>query len=147
MRRLGFGLVLALTGLGGCADPVNGELVLEHVDGRSLVYAPTQCHDGNQRGYFGTELRDEDDRILEFRRSGSEPTLSYYAPGIGAFEVDPSLCERFEGELMRRFNRVTDNGYTYGDLTVECESAGGWRIAGTVSFDDCGPPPSDDDSC
>ncbi|MEM9459056.1 MAG: hypothetical protein AAGF11_33065 [Myxococcota bacterium] len=134
-----------LLGSGACGTPVEGELRIETHEGRTIQYSPRQCADGDHFGYFGVELRDEDDRILEFFRDGDDPQLAFYAPGDAAFELGPDDCEQLAGELHRDSVVGSDSGTVRGHLEVDCEAPNGSKIQGSVSFEQCGAPEVDKD--
>lgn len=145
MKGVRFSLLLALFGSGACGTPVQGELFIETHEGRTIEYAPRECADGNHLGYFGVELRDDDDRILEFFRNGDEPGLAFYAPGDAAFELGPLDCEQLAGELHRESPVNIESGTVRGNLEVDCEAPNGWKIRGSLSFEQCDAPDSEED--
>lgn len=127
-------LVLAILGSGACGDsPLEGELHIDAGNGRMFEYSPAECFNGDYRGYFGVELRDGADRILEFYRDGERPRAAFYSPADAAFELGPDDCERLTGELHR-------GDVVWGDVQIDCEAPNGWTLWGSLSFGKCGLP-------
>ena len=138
-------LVLALLGSTACGTKVEGELFIDPGSYRKIEYAPVDCVDGDHFGFFGVQLRDEEDRILEFFRNGDEPGLAFYAPGQAAFELGPADCTRLVGSLEREHNETTDEGRVDGRLEIDCEAPNGWTLDGRLSFQRCGDPETEED--
>jgi hypothetical protein len=143
MRARLLSLVL-LVSSAGCAE-VGGELYIEGGNGPRLVFAPTDCADGDPMGFFGVELRDDSGGLLEFFRNEDEPAVTFFDPGGTAFELGPRDCDFFEGSLTRKYNRVTGDGRVHGDLTLDCVTADLRPVHGFLSFGKCDVYADDDD--
>lgn len=143
MRWLG---LVPLVGLMACSDPVSGQVNLVTDRGVTLNFAPTECADGNDRGFFGVELTDDDHQVLDFFRREGAPVVLFFSPGVGAFELDEDDCEFLDGNLLRNFNSTTDNGKMQGSFEMVCTTPRGWHVEGSLSFENCRAP-SDDDDC
>ena len=145
MKGVRFKLVLALLGSGACGTTVDGELIIDTGEGRTIEYSPVRCADGQHFGYFGVELRDDDGRILEFFRDDDRPGLAFYAPGEAAFEVGPDECEQLGGEIHRDTVNGREHGMVRGNLALDCTAPNGWMMRGAVSFEQCQGPEDDED--
>ncbi|MEM7152349.1 MAG: hypothetical protein AAF799_05870 [Myxococcota bacterium] len=104
---------------------------------RQIEYAPGECFNGAYHGFFGVEMRDGSDRVLEFFRNGQEPRIAFYAPGFAAFELGPSDCSSFAGELHR-------GDEVWGNVRLDCEAPSGWSVWGELSFEGCELPVEED---
>ncbi|MEM7151768.1 MAG: hypothetical protein AAF799_02955 [Myxococcota bacterium] len=142
MRWLG---LVPLVGLLACSDPVSGHVSLSTDRGATLKFVPTQCTDGNDRGFFGVELSDDAHQIMNFYRRDDAPAVLFFSPGVGAFDLDRDDCEFLDGDLLRKFNSTTDNGKMQGSFEMDCTTPRGWHVEGVVSFEDCRAPEDDDE--
>lgn len=117
---------------------------IEGENGREVTYHPFYCYDGDYYGYFGIELRDCEDRSLGFFRDGDQPKVTFHYPGFTAFELGRADCEQLEGELHRESGRHSGYGKVRGFLEVDCVAPNGQIVRGSISFENCGDPPTDD---
>jgi len=141
-------LALALLGSGACQSKLSGELAIDTGRHRDFAYVPEYCADGGYFGFFGVQLRDDGERVLElFRDDDGRPGLAFYAPHGAEFELGEGDCTTLDASLMRQYNHTTESARMEGWLEVDCAVPGGWTIAGELAFERCDYPEgeSDDD--
>lgn len=145
MARLGFVSLVAMLVLGGCLETAGGELRIESSRGERLVFSPSVCIDGDEFGFFGVELRDGDAAFGQFVGGERGPAFLFFARGWEAFRVTPEDCVRYDGEIERHAEEVTDWSRVHGEVTLNCETPRGQRLEGTLHFERCGPQEDEDD--
>jgi len=128
-----------------CGEPVEGAVAVRSASGESLRFEPVQCYDGDDYGYWGVHLRDDDGRSMDIFERDGVPFAQVYAPGRAAFEVPLSGCEDFSGRLKRK--TVNGSAHVRGEFRFACFEEDGRELIGDVTFEDCGylDDDSDDD--
>jgi hypothetical protein len=133
------GKVLVLSSLlavGGCSDNVEGEIRIGKVD----VFAPFDCINGNELGFAGVEMWDEEGRLAHFVRFGGDSALIFLTPDyVEYLRVDTQSCPRFDGALRGR-----SWGSRRGHVSVHCIASTGRSVDGALQFRGCGSIDDDD---
>jgi len=137
-------LTFALLGSTACWTKIDGELFIDPASYRKIEFVPISCVDGDDFGFFGVQIRDEEDRILDFFRNGDEPGLALYVPGKEAVELGPADCTTLVGSLDRELDETANEGRVDGSFEADCEAPNGWTLYGKLSFQRCDAPEDDD---
>jgi hypothetical protein len=131
-RVLRTGLLLAVV---GCGNDVEGEIRIGKVD----VFAPLDCINGDELGFDGIEMWDDEGRLAHFVRFESDWALVFMTPdGIEFTRVDTVGCQQFDGAL-----RGASWGTRRGHVSVQCIADTGRSVEGSVRFRNCGCPDDD----
>lgn len=141
VRRV-FAVSLVALLCSACEEPLSGSFEVRSATGDVFTFAPQQCVDGSEYGYWGVQLRDGG-RAMDIFERDDVPYALVYSPGQTAFELELESCGVFEGRLKRR--SINGSGTSRGHFTLECVAEDGREIVGEMHFEDCGSPDDDDD--
>lgn len=119
-----------------------GGLAVEYRDQR-LQFEPCSCNSGEELGYFGVELWQEEtgDVLVLDHVATDGPRLAFWPGGRDWDESFPVIpdddCREFTGELKRTDDEIDKIAVMRGALELDCETAEGMRVRGRLEFDRC----------